>query len=162
MPGATRALIAITLTAARRPDQPPQQAVDAVLRAEGPRPRVGEPGGRVDARILERGERHVGGELGAAQREAQPVAGHRIDEAGGVAGQEQAGHAGRAGVDGERAEDRPARSRGARRGERGPSTGSRGEVPLEEPRRIARSPSRAGVTRQTLARPASPIGATPM
>ena len=52
----------------------------------------------------ERRERRLGGELAAAQGEAQAIAGHRIDEPGGIAGQQQPGRtAGRA-LDGERAE----------------------------------------------------------
>ena len=105
MPGATRALIAITLTRRGVPTSrrsrrlTPYFVPKARARASASRR------GRVDPGILERGERRVGGELGAAHREAQAVAGHRIDEAGGVAGEEQTGHAGRTGVDRERAED---------------------------------------------------------
>ncbi len=45
----------------------------------------------MDARpaVRERVEGGGGGELAAADREAQSVAGHRIDEAGGVAGEQQ-------------------------------------------------------------------------
>ena len=135
MPGATRALIAITLTRRGVPTSRRSRRLTPYFAPKARARALGEPGGRVDPGILERGERRVGGELGAAHREAQAVAGHRIDEAGGVAGEQQAGHAGRAGVDGERAEDRrrgdPARARGTRA-----EHGVRGDVPLEQPRRI--------------------------
>ena len=139
MPGATRALIAITLTRRGVPTSrrsrrlTPYFVPKARARASASRAAASMPA------ILERGERRVGGELGAAHREAQAVAGHRIDEAGGVAGEQQPGHAGRAGVDRERAEDR---RRGDAARARGPRAehGIRGEVPLEEPGRDPRSP----------------------
>ena len=45
------------------------------------------------APMLERVKR-LGRQLTTAKREAQPVAGHGIDEAGGVAGEQQPGRAG--------------------------------------------------------------------
>ena len=49
-------------------------------------------------------DRDRGGELGATQREVQAVAGHRVDESGGIARQQQAGHACGRRVDRERTE----------------------------------------------------------
>ena len=62
---------------------------------------------RVDAApaVCERVERGRRGQLAAVNREAQAVAGHRIDEAGRVAGEQQTVDRGRRDVDGERPED---------------------------------------------------------
>ena len=54
--------------------------------------------------VFEGGERRLRGQFPAAEREAQPVAGHRIDEPGGITGEEQAGRAAGRALDGERAE----------------------------------------------------------
>ena len=63
-----------------------------------------EPDVRIRPTVLERGERRLRGQLAAAQREAQPVAGHRIDEPRGITGEEQSGAPPPACLDGERAE----------------------------------------------------------
>ena len=63
----------------------------------------------------ERIERGARGQLGAAHRESQAVTGHRIDEAGGVARQEQAGQLRAANLDGQRSQhNRRMREPGAR------------------------------------------------
>ena len=49
----------------------------------------------VVAAMLERVQGHARGQLAAAHSEAQAIAGHGIDEARGVAGQQQPGHAAR-------------------------------------------------------------------
>src|SRR5207248_749411 len=63
---------------------------------------------RVERRpaVLERFERGGRRELTAANREAQAVAGHRIDEARGVAGEQQSRNTAALGVDGKRTENR--------------------------------------------------------
>ena len=55
--------------------------------------------------VVEHLQRRRGNELAAADREAQAVAGHRIDEAGGVAGEQQAVELVRADIHGERTQD---------------------------------------------------------
>ena len=49
---------------------------------------------RISASVFERPQRLLSRELRAANREAQPVTGHRIDKARRVAGQQQPGHPG--------------------------------------------------------------------
>ena len=49
-------------------------------------------------------QRGLGGQLAAAQREAQTVAGHGIDKTGRIPRQQQSGTSGRTGLDRERSQ----------------------------------------------------------
>ncbi len=103
-------------TASGGSDQRAQRAVEAPLVRElaagGPPPAgCGHRRRRARARAAPR----AAASSRAAQREAQPVAGHRIDEAGRVAGEQQAGHAAGRGLDRQRPETLDAASRAARR-----------------------------------------------
>ena len=60
---------------------------------------------RIVGATLERAERDGGGELGAANREAQAIAGDGIDEPGRIAREQQARNVAVDGIDGERPED---------------------------------------------------------
>ena len=65
----------------------------------------------IGSSTLERVQGHSRGELAAAHREAQTVAGHGIDEARGVAGKQQAWHTARRRLDAQRSEAHRTRDR---------------------------------------------------
>ena len=79
----------------RRADQAAQRAVESPLGAELPAAPRREPIVDAGPAVRERAKRGLRGEFAAADGEAQAVAGHRIDEAGGVAGEQQASAAAR-------------------------------------------------------------------
>ena len=154
--------------AARRlPTSAAHGAVEAPLRARTPaRRRRGQDARRgvgAASRPHEHGVGDVGGDLGAGQRQADAVAGHRIDEAR----RRRRPAAGRA----RRRRARPSPSGRARRASRRarrraePRRESRiAAAPPQDRRRRRRAsrrgPRRTGTTRQTLARPDG-IGAMP-
>ena len=144
-------------------DQRAQRAVEPPLRRELARRRARQPLRARRPAVLERLERRLGGELAAAHREPQAVAGHRIDEAGRVAGEQQP-------VDGARRRRRPPadRARRARRRARAGKPLAQHRIARQladaaprADRRAPASPGCQGFTRQTFVRPPG-TGATPM
>ena len=97
--------------------------------------------------VRERVERGRGGQLAAAHREAQAVAGHRIDEAGGVAGQQQAVDRGASRTRPPAARARPAARRSRAPAKRSRSSGSRAS---------SRVSSARGIAKRRVARPRRP------
>src|SRR5882672_7749156 len=89
---------------ARRRDEGAQRAVEAPLAVEGAMPLSGQ--GSMDSRptMFERSQRRGRGQLTAADRESQAVAGHRIDESRRVAGQQQTVDCRGTNVNGQRSE----------------------------------------------------------
>ncbi len=162
-PGATRAPAAAASTAPGEATSARSSAVEPPLGGELAASPLGER--RVDAgpAVLERREGGFGGQFAAAHGEAEPVAGHRIDEAGGVARDQQSVDRPRPGVHGERAED-GRRLHGARAGESVAQQVDRRRFRgrrARPDRRAAESPGPDGSTTQTFARPPG-SGATPM
>ena len=66
-----------------------ERAIEAPLRRECPPPIAGEPRMDTGPSVFERLQRRRRGKLAALDREAQTIAGHRIDESGGVTCEEQ-------------------------------------------------------------------------
>ena len=112
--------------------------------------------------MFERLERGARRELGSANGEAQPVARHRIDEAGGIAGEEQTVEPAVADFDGQRSED-DGRADQPRARKSIAKHGIARQLAEQRRARIAeaRSPGRQGFTRHTLVRPPG-TGAMPM
>src|SRR5262249_43798571 len=98
---------------ARRRNERAQRAIEPHLAGERASAPAGERGVHAGPAVRQRMERRFGGQVAAPGRDPQAVGGHRIDEAGGVAGEEESVERSAARVDGQRSED------GGRRGERG-------------------------------------------
>ena len=162
--------------ARRRRDERSQRAIEAPLRLKSAAPARGE----LEMRAVDR-QRSVEhflhdrrGELRARQREAQAIAGHRIDEAGRVTRQEQSRLARRRRIHGHRTEHCRRRDR-ARVGEARGQFRIRLEISIERFAPAARAADRhrspvppkrpreggCGTTTQALVSPPG-TGATPM
>ncbi len=150
--------------AARRGDQRANGAIESPLRAESATTARGqlEVGVGRARSALQNLERDGGGQFRASERQSQAVAGHRIDEAGRIAGQQQARARRRPRRRPPSARASPAARRRARAqtGAAGPrrSAIDRRAVVAAPARRVA--PAWCGTTRHALARPPG-SGATP-
>ena len=115
----------------------PQRAVEAPFAANS-RVRAARSCSCAGAPVSSSRQCRFGRQLAAAKREPQSVARHRIDEAGGIARQQQSGTAGRCGIDGQRSERRDVRHlpRAARSAAR--SSGSSPAMRVRDHRRSAR------------------------
>ena len=86
-------------------DQQSERPIEPPLRRELPRARLGETNVCIrDLSGRQRVQRFECGQLAAAKGKAQPVAGHRVDKAGGIAGKQQPRRPRAGAVDAERAE----------------------------------------------------------
>ncbi len=165
-PGAMRAPAAAARTSARRRDQRAERAVEAPLRRRT-RDGAPAPGGPARRTSRARAPRSAAtrGQLAAADGEAQAVAGHRIDEAAGVAGEQQASRnpTPERHVHGERPEHHRRRHLSGASPNRSRSTGSRASASASIRRgsRSPRSPPPAGIDDADVGQPPG-SGATPM
>src|SRR5580765_835940 len=77
------------IDSAWRRHQRAERAIEAPLRRECPPPIAREPRMNTSPSVFERLQRRRGRKLAALDREAQTIAGHGIDESGGIACEEQ-------------------------------------------------------------------------